>query len=93
MPRSLGAAAAAIAALVGTREDIGSAVSLLFARTLGDVTALVRGDSEATCRRSAIGALIAMTVPALVASVLAGIVASARPRQAFALTPTSSSQI
>jgi flagellar biosynthetic protein FlhB len=71
---SLAAMAAAIAALLGLREEISRAIDLLFARTHGDLTALVRGDGSLVWR-TAWAALAAVVMPAAIAAALGGIVA------------------
>lgn len=71
---SLAAMAAAIAALLGLREGISRAIDLLFARTHGDLTALVRGDGPLVFE-TASAALMAVAAPAAVAAAIGAIVA------------------
>lgn len=69
---ALAACAAAIGALVGTKEAAGRAMMLLFQRTHGDVTAFTTGNAEPAFL-AATGALTAIALPVAVAAVLGGL--------------------
>jgi flagellar biosynthetic protein FlhB len=64
---------AALAVLVGSREAAGHALSVLFARSHGDIGAFTRGETEPF--RAAMLALSALVMPVAIAAALGGIVA------------------
>ena len=66
---SVAGAFMAIGALVGTADAIRVAGALLFSRTIGDVSALTRGEASQAVEVS-VGALVAFCVPILIASIV-----------------------
>jgi flagellar biosynthetic protein FlhB len=61
--------------MLGSREEIGRALDLCFARTLGDVGALSRGDGHAVFT-SALSTLAALAIPPALAAALFGTLVS-----------------